>query len=107
VLDLVLLGLGPEGHTASLFPHSAALASSDWVAHVYVPKHDSWRYTLTLPVINQARNRAFLVTGGDKSDIVETIQKNDPNPEWPATLVADEGHLHWFLDSAAAAQIAP
>ncbi len=101
-LDLVLLGLGPEGHTASLFPESPALTSRDWVAHVYVPEHHTWRYTLTLPVINHARTVAFLVTGKAKADIVQTIQATDANPHWPATMVADEGRLHWFLDHGAA-----
>ncbi|MCL5063934.1 MAG: 6-phosphogluconolactonase [Firmicutes bacterium] len=104
-MDLVLLGLGPEGHTASLFPHSPVLASQDWVAHVYVPEHATWRYTLTLSVINRARTIAFLVTGEAKAKIVQTIQTTPPDPLWPATMVADDGRLHWFLDRRAASQI--
>lgn len=104
-LDLVLLGLGPEGHTASLFPRSPALDSRDWVEHVYVPEHQSWRYTLTLPIINHARTVAFLVTGAPKAEVVKTILSTPPDAQWPATMVADEGRLHWFLDQSAASQI--
>ena len=101
-LDLVLLGIGPEGHTASLFPESPALDSRDWVAHVWVKIHRSWRFTMTLPVINHARHVAFLVTGKDKRAIVQTIRQSPPNVHWPASLVQPTGgSLHWFLDEAA------
>ncbi len=101
-LDLVLLGIGPEGHTASLFPDAPALDSQDWVAHVWVDVHRSWRYTMTLPTINHARHVALLVTGQDKRAVVDTIRRSPPSAHWPATLVRPtDGELHWFLDEAA------
>lgn len=98
-LDLVMLGLGPEGHTASLFPESPVLEVEDWVAHVYVPSHQTWRYTLTLPVINHARHVAFLVTGEEKRAIVRRVLGSNATRELPASLVQPvHGPAHWFLD---------
>lgn len=72
--DLVLLGMGDDGHTASLFPGTAALEESerDAVAN-YVPKFDTWRLTLTFPVINAAREVAFLVSGDSKRPVVDEV----------------------------------
>ena len=106
-LDLVLLGLGPEGHTASLFPNSPALGSADFVEHVYVAEHQSWRYTLTLPVINHARVVVFLVSGKTKANIVGEIRTTVPTPALPASMVEDRDGLHWFLDQEAASQTGP
>lgn len=101
-LDLVMLGIGPEGHTASLFPRSPALAAHDWVSHVWVPSHQSWRYTLTLPVINRARHVAFLVTGAGKRAIVRQVLDAEPTRDLPASLVEPVyGPPHWFLDREA------
>ncbi|HBQ95756.1 MAG: 6-phosphogluconolactonase [Firmicutes bacterium] len=103
-LDLILLGLGPEGHTASLFPDQPVLNSPDLVAHVFVPSHQSWRYTFTLPLINQARHIAFLVTGETKRDIVSHIFLH--HLDVPAARVRPvAGDTHWFLDEQSAANI--
>lgn len=103
-LDLILLGLGPEGHTASLFPEQPVLDSQDIVAHVFVPSHTSWRYTFTLPLINHARHVAFLVTGESKRDIISQIFIH--HDDVPATRVQPvSGETHWFLDKASAQDI--
>jgi 6-phosphogluconolactonase len=102
--DLVLLGIGPEGHTASLFPGSSALEERQhWVLAVQAPAEPPVRLTLTLPVLNRARNVFFLVAGTDKRDIVK-ILLSKPAPEltkYPAALIHPVGKLTWFLDKAA------
>lgn len=103
-LDLILLGLGPEGHTASLFPDQPVVHAQDIVAHIFVPTHQSWRYTFTLPLINQAHHIAFLVTGDGKRDIVSKIFRE--NLIVPATLVRPvRGDVHWFLDEESASDL--
>lgn len=103
--DLILLGLGTDGHTASLFPGSAALAEQTrWSAVVRRPGEAFARITLTLPLLNQARQVLFLVAGGDKAPILaEMVQGNAP---FPARLVRPNGgELHWFADRAAAGDV--
>lgn len=100
VLDLVLLGLGPDGHTASLFPGSPQLHSTDWVA--YGPGPLAFRYSLTLPTINHARQIAFLVTGRDKAPIVRTVITQ--GGDFPAQYIRSD-RTAWFLDFAAASQL--
>lgn len=74
VHDLILLGMGEDGHTASLFPETAALAETErWAVANEVPKFDSWRLTLTYPIINAAKEVVFLVTGENKRPLVEAI----------------------------------
>jgi 6-phosphogluconolactonase len=100
--DLVLLGLGTDGHTASLFPGSSALAEgARWTAVVHRPGEVFPRITLTLPLLNQARRVLFLVVGRDKAAILaEILQGNAP---YPARLVRpSSGELIWFADRAAA-----
>lgn len=102
--DLVLLGIGPEGHTASLFPGSKALdEASRWVVDVRVPADPPERLTMTLPVLNSARNVFFLVAGKDKQAILREIFSGQTPPEgpYPAALVRPAGSLVWFLDQAA------
>lgn len=102
-LDLVLLGLGPDGHTASLFPGTSALESEDWVAHLYVPSQRQWRYTLTLPVLNQAGAVGFLTVGPDKAPAVRAVLNPDPkDPILPAQRVRPKSPVHWFLDTGSA-----
>jgi len=102
--DLMLLGLGEDGHTASLFPETDAVEESKKHAvAVFVPKLDAWRVTLTLPVLNAARKILFLVSGKSKSEMVQRIISNkQPAKEIPATMVNPQnGELHWMLDSDA------
>ena len=106
--DLIHLGLGTEGHTASLFPGSPALAERErLVAAPWVEKLDSFRITLTPPTLNAAREVQFLAAGAEKADIVRSILRGPKNPnELPAQVVAPEdGRLIWLLDEAAAAKL--
>ncbi|HTY59643.1 MAG TPA: 6-phosphogluconolactonase [Bacteroidota bacterium] len=108
-LDIILLGLGPDGHTASLFPGTDVVAEREKpVRAVYVPRLSAWRVTLTLPVINGARNVIFIVCGDSKKEIVRNVLESPgPRAEIPATLVAPAGHgAHWLLDAAAGALLA-
>jgi 6-phosphogluconolactonase len=102
--DLVLLGLGPDGHTASLFPDTRALQIEDrLVAANYVPKLDAWRLTFTYPLINAGRTVAFLVQGDDKKERVREIL-GGASPLPAAGVRPSDGRLLWLLDSAAAAE---
>jgi 6-phosphogluconolactonase len=103
--DLVLLGLGADGHTASLFPGTEALqekhraATANWVDTLR-----SWRITLTVPAINRARAVMFLVSGEDKAEAVKSVLEKPRNSETlPARLVRPRsGTVLWFMDPAAA-----
>ena len=102
--DLMLLGLGEDGHTASLFPETDAVEECEKHAvAVFVPKLDAWRVTLTLPVLNAARKILFLVSGKSKSKMVQRIMSNkQPAKEIPATMVNPQnGEIHWMMDSEA------
>jgi len=105
--DLVLLGLGDDGHTASLFPGTDILGQLErWVAPVFVPHSKSWRISLTLPTINAAANAAFLVADAAKAGVVARIlQSNGEDRGLPAGRIHPQGQLHWFLDEAAFNQI--
>ncbi|GJQ58149.1 MAG: 6-phosphogluconolactonase [Candidatus Scalindua sp. AMX11] len=103
--DFVLLGLGDDGHTASLFPGTEVIDEYDQlVAAVFVPKFATWRVTLTLPVLNGAREIIFLVSGESKSDMVKRIMgSHKPDKELPATLVIPQsGKTSWMFDAEAA-----
>ena len=106
--DLIWLGLGPDGHTASLFPHTEGLNEmSRIVIPNHVPQKDTWRITLTWPVIVQGREVAFLIEGEEKAEMVRTVFAGAYDPEnWPAQLIRPaSGKLTLMLDSAAAAQL--
>ena len=106
--DLVLLGLGEDGHTASLFPHTQALAVTDkWVVANWVEKLASYRITLTPPAINGAAEVIFLVAGANKAAAVKAVLEGPLQPEnMPAQLVRPEaGILTWLLDSPAASKL--
>lgn len=105
-LDLVLLGLGDDGHTASLFPGSASLEVRDrWVVAEYVRAVSRWRVSLTSVVMNAAAEAAFVVSGDAKAAIVADVLEGPARPHHvPAQLIAPaDGRLSWFLDAAAAA----
>jgi len=106
--DLILLGIGPDGHTASLFPETAALQEkSRLVVANWVEKMNTSRITLTLPVLNAARSIAFLVSGIDKAAALhEVLEGNAPAEMYPSKLVQPRpGKLIWFVDRAAASQL--
>jgi len=111
-LDLVLLGLGPEGHTASLFPGSRAIAEEERLAcpvrHAGDPEPHVDRITLTPPAINAARDVLFLVAGKSKAAAVCATLEGPRDPErWPAqTIDPSDGRVTWLLDIAAASQLA-
>ncbi len=103
---LVLLGLGPEGHTVSLFPGSPALEEQErWVVACRDPHEDEMRLSLTLKAINQARRVWFLVTGEEKAGVVASVL-NGGGEGLPASRVdPTEGELLWLLDPAAASEL--
>jgi 6-phosphogluconolactonase len=102
--DLILLGVGRDGHTASLFPETSALEVHDrWVVANPVLKLDTIRITLTIPVINAARAVVFLVAGEDKAEALGKILEGDTDPRaYPATLIQPPGGPQWLLDQSAA-----
>lgn len=109
-LDVILLGIGTDGHTASLFPETAALReTSRLVVANWVERLKTWRITLTLPVLNSARVAAFLVSGIHKAGILhEVFEGKAPDERYPCRLVRPkDGKLMWFVDRAAASELAP
>lgn len=104
--DLVFLGMGDDGHTASLFPASDSLKETEKLAvPVYVERLKSWRVTLTLPVLNNAKSTIFLVTGKNKADVLKEIIENK-SLKYPAGLIKPiRGSLTWLIDEDAAGKI--
>lgn len=103
--DLVFLGMGADGHTASLFPGTAALQITDRIAVAnFVEKLNGWRISLTAPIINQARNVIFLIAGEDKAAALKEVLEGERQPEtYPSQLIhPTSGALLWMLDEAAA-----
>lgn len=108
--DVVALGMGPDGHTASLFPHTQALFELGRLAVAnHVEAKDSWRVTLTWPVINRASHVFFLVAGADKAQILKDVWMGPRDVErWPSQLIYPaDGILTLLLDRAAAALVPP
>lgn len=106
--DLVLLGLGSDGHTASLFPHTEATGEKRrWVVCNPVPQLKTERFTLTAPILNRARNILFLVTGADKAAAVHAVIKGPTDTErFPAQLIRPvTGQLTWLIDEPAASRL--
>ncbi len=108
IFDLILLGMGPDGHTASLFPGSAGLQEkSRLVIANWVDKLKTSRLTLTLPVLNAARCVTFLVSGTDKAAMLKTVLEEDaPAEQYPSKLIRpNNGKLIWLVDRAAASAL--
>ena len=106
--DLIFLGMGPDGHTASLFPYSEGLPERRrWVVSHFVARVDARRITLTPPTLNRAREIRLLVVGADKAPTLHEVLEGPRDPErLPAQLVAPEsGRLVWLVDEAAAAEL--
>jgi len=104
-LDLILLGMGPDGHTASLFPGTSGLREkSRLVVANWVEKFKAYRITFTLPVLNNAAVVTFLVGGADKAETVrEVLEGSQPAELFPSKLIhPTNGRLMWMLDQAAA-----
>lgn len=107
--DLVLLGLGADGHTASLFPESSALDERKrFVVAVWIEKLAAWRITLSVPLLSNAARILFLVSGAEKAEALGAILREERAPEnervlLPAQLVCPtDGRLWWLIDAAAA-----
>jgi len=105
--DLILLGTGPEGHTASLFPDSAALDEpTRLVVANWVAKFNTDRITFTFPVLNGAAEVMFLASGSEKAEIAREILEGKNTPPLPAQRVQPaDGKLLWMLDESAAAKL--
>jgi 6-phosphogluconolactonase len=106
--DLILLGMGDDGHTASLFPHTEGLND---LSHIVIANHvsqkDTWRITLTSPVINQGREVAFLIEGTAKAQVLHEVLQGPYQPEtYPSQIIRPaSGKLTFLLDSAAASKL--
>jgi 6-phosphogluconolactonase len=108
VFDLIVLGMGADGHTASLFPYSRALTERRrWVLSHYVAKLGATRITLTAPVLNRGRQSRVLVTGADKAATLHEAIEGPRDPDrLPVQLVAPEaGRVVWLVDRAAASKL--
>jgi 6-phosphogluconolactonase len=108
-LDLALLGLGEDGHTASLFPGAPVLEERErWAREVYVAAQDLYRVTLTAPLLNQARLAVFLAAGQSKAKVLREVLYGPRDPgRLPAQLIQPvSGELIWLADLAAAAALA-
>jgi 6-phosphogluconolactonase len=108
--DLVLLGMGDDGHTASLFPETAALVANGRLAVAnYVPKMDASRLTLTAPLLNAGREILFLIGGPGKADTLEAVLEGPELPaNFPVQLIRPalpDGKLNWLVDEDAGAQL--
>jgi 6-phosphogluconolactonase len=106
--DLILLGMGSDGHTASLFPETRALQdTSRLVVANWVEKFKTHRITLTLPVLNRAAVVMFLVSGGDKAETLREVLEGSQSPElFPSKMIhLTNGKLIWLVDRAAASAL--
>lgn len=106
-LDLMLLGMGPDGHVASLFPASGeALCDHRLVLAVYAQSQKSWRISVTFPVINQARQIQLLVAGEGKARTLAQVFAPVPGAAaLPVQMIKPAHEMEWYLDAAAAAQL--
>ncbi len=101
--DMVWLGMGPDGHTASLFPGTAALNETERsVVPNWVPEMEAWRLTLTFPILNAAREVNFVVTGSDKAPAVASVRSGAM--DYPSARI-EAARTTWFVDQAAAGDL--
>ena len=105
--DVVLLGIGEDGHTASLFPGTAALDVDErWFVANWVPAKETWRLTASLPLLHAARNILFLASGSSKAAPLARILLGDERPALPARRVMEgAAEVTWLIDRAAAADL--
>jgi 6-phosphogluconolactonase len=103
--DVIHQGMGPDGHTASLFPGQPLIQDRKGIAaSVFVEKFNQWRITLLPGVLLAARSTAMLVTGADKTEALDAVLHSAPDPsKWPSQLIARDGRdVHWFLEESLA-----
>jgi 6-phosphogluconolactonase len=103
---LIFLGMGPDGHTASLFPGSGGLVERErWVIANYVERLQTYRITTTYPVLNNAAQIVFLVAGADKAEVLRDVLEGPPG-RYPVQAVKPvNGSIMWYVDEAAASQL--
>ncbi|MFT4155016.1 6-phosphogluconolactonase [Parafilimonas sp.] len=103
--DIVLLGMGDDAHTLSLFPgqKDAINETAKWCTYLWLEQQDMYRVTLTAPVVNTARSIAFIVSGGGKATALNNVMHKPYGPEkYPSQIIKPaHGELHWFVDEAA------
>ena len=105
IFDYLLLGMGEDGHTASLFPDTPILDNiATSVAAVFVKKLNSWRISLTYPVLNHARNCSVLVSGKNKARALAEVMNNN-NEDYPIARINNASGVNWFIDKEAASQL--
>jgi 6-phosphogluconolactonase len=108
IFDLILLGMGDDAHTASIFPHTDLVKNNEaTVASVFVEKLATYRVSLTAPLINQAKNVAFIAFGENKANaLIKVLGEEKDFANYPSQLINPaNGELQWFVDEAAAAKI--
>lgn len=111
MFDLVLLGMGDDGHTASLFPDTKILSEKErFVSPVYVNKLSTWRMSLTFPVINSARHIFILIAGENKKAVMAEVLAENPadegeKPVYPIQMLDPVGDVDWYLDEQAAMEL--
>ncbi|GAA4315771.1 6-phosphogluconolactonase [Compostibacter hankyongensis] len=106
--DLVLLGMGDDGHTLSLFPGLPVVHEQEaWVTSFYLPTQQMHRITLTAPIVNRSAQVVFLAAGAGKADTLKEVLEGPFRPEqFPSQVIRPSaGTLHWFVDKAAAARL--
>ncbi|WP_159466619.1 6-phosphogluconolactonase [Dyadobacter sp. 3J3] len=104
--DFVLLGMGDDGHTLSLFPGTSVIHEKDaWVTSFFLPAQDMYRITLTAPVVNQSAAVVFLAVGTGKAETLKHVLEGEFEPDkYPSQVIKPaKGQLLWFIDEAAAA----
>ncbi|RFM30418.1 6-phosphogluconolactonase [Deminuibacter soli] len=105
--DLVILGMGDDGHTLSLFPFQPVVhETKHWVTSFWLQAQDMYRVTLTHPVANRSACVTFLATGEKKATVLHEVIKGEKNVDrYPSQIINPDGQLHWFVDEAAAAAL--
>lgn len=106
--DFVLLGMGDDGHTLSLFPGTEVIQEKTaWVTSFFLEAQDMYRITLTAPIVNAAKNVAFLAVGAGKADVLQEVLNGERKiNHYPSQIINPvDGELYWFVDEAAAAKL--
>src|ERR1700681_4295652 len=108
--DLVLLGMGDDGHTLSLFPGTPVIhEEKSWVAGFFLKAQDMYRITLTKNIVNRADHIVFIISGKDKAHALYEVLEGERNPDlYPSqVIIPTQGELHFFIDEAAASELGP